>query len=76
MQFNVFIVDSSHLRLAQFEAAPRLQAGSSTGGQVLVSEDLPQCVGVDFAAVGVGVTLDDPREFDLQSARQFQVVCP
>ena len=76
MQFNMLVVDRSHLGLAQFEAPPRLKTRSRTCRQILVCKDLPQCFGVDLSAVSVGVTLDDSREFDLQSARQFQVVCP
>ena len=76
MQFNMLVVNCSHLGLTQLEAPPRLKARSSAGGQVLVREDLPQCVSIDFTAVGVGVALDNSRELYLQAARQFQVVCP
>ena len=76
MQFNMLIVDRSHLRLAQLEAPPRLKAGSCACRQILVRKDLPQRLCVDFSTVSVGVTLNNSRELHLQAARQLQVVCP
>ena len=76
MQFNMLIVDRSHLGLTQFEASPRLKAGSCACRQILVRKDFPQRLGVDLAAVSVGMALNNSRELHLQAARQLQVVCP
>ena len=76
MQFNMLVVDRSHLGLTQFEAPPRLKAGSCACRQILVCKDLPQCFGVDLSAVSVGVALNNSRELHLQATRQLQVVCP
>ena len=76
MQFNMLVVDRSHLGLTQFEATPRLKTRSRTCRQILVRKDLPQRLCVDLSAVSVGVALNNSRKLDLQAARQLQVVCP
>src|SRR3954471_2771743 len=43
-------------------------------GQVLVAKRGPHLLGGDFAALVVGVPLDDRAELDLQPARQVEVV--
>src|SRR5690625_2711185 len=58
--------------VAETEAAPA--PALVGGGQVLVGEAVPQLLGSDLAALGVGEVLDDAGELDLQAARQLQAV--
>src|SRR5699024_763867 len=64
----------SDLGGAQVEPAPAGASAFRRGRQILVGEGLPQLLGSDLPALGLGVLLHDAGELDLQPARQIQVM--